>query len=260
MAQIWPARWDEFPTTHGRTYQFPVLPLGFFGRVMVRLLQVPGLVGLCFWRDGIVVEFNSQLGLISYDPHQLSCSVIVRLRQNEPPKEMLLRYIVDTIDTALEMSYAGRGAFTKLIPCPHCLRKGVSKPFQFTYKECVQAIMERRKCLFCCHIETPSRAVPLHQLAPDLAFADLPVIRANAVELKEEIGRGGFGLVYRALIYGHEVAVKELSITADSTNANEVYSEFQQEAYIMRYCNMRPLSLSLSLSLSRMQKPLTHLS
>jgi hypothetical protein len=220
--------------------------MGFFSRVLVRLLSTLDVYGRLFWRNGMVVDFEDQRGLILFDPDELVCTIYVqRVPRNAPdraapasasnPKNrrILLRTIVETIDSIVDICYSSSSAVTRMIPCTHCLAKpeSAANPFYFSYQECVEAIFARRSALFCHHIESPSRMVHIAQLAPDISFADLPIVQSSTLNIAEEIGRGGFGAVFRATVGSVEVAVKELSAI---TSAVDVFDEFQHEAYIMR--------------------------
>jgi len=238
----------------GRVYHFPFLPMGFFGRILVRLMSTPDIYGRLFWRNGMVIDFEDQRGFILFDPEELVCTIQVQQRAesfagpmatgsapmlgakapNPKVRRILLRTIVDTVDSVVDICYSTSSAVVRLVPCTHCLARpeSAATPFYFSYQECVEAVFRRRAVLFCHHIESPSRMVHVAHLAPDIAFADLPIVQSSTINICEEIGRGGFGAVYRATIGGVEVAVKEL---AGLAAAVEIFDEFQHEAYIMRY-------------------------
>jgi hypothetical protein len=56
-----------------------------------------------------------------------------------------------------------------------------------------------------CH-QLKNRKILISSLAPDIAFADVNTgrnaILSSEIELKEEVGRGGFATVYKALYNG----------------------------------------------------------
>ena len=58
LAKEWKQRQKRETDEFGRIYRFPFLPLGFFGRIMVRVLHLPGIQGNLFWRYGMVIEYN----------------------------------------------------------------------------------------------------------------------------------------------------------------------------------------------------------
>jgi predicted Ser/Thr protein kinase len=50
----------------------------------------------------------------------------------------------------------------------------------------------------------------LDLLAPDIAFAKIPVIETRDIDIMGVIGRGGFGVVRRGTWQGKDVAIKEV--------------------------------------------------
>jgi hypothetical protein len=77
----------------------------------------------------------------------------------------------------------------------------------------------------------------LDTLAPDVMMSDLTEyrIKYEDIELKEMVGKGGFGEVYKG-IYNHQtVAVKKLLTDGlTPTDILEVYREFRREVWLSR--------------------------
>ena len=231
----------------GRKYKFPFLPLGFFNRIMVRLLHIPNLKGLLFWRNGIVISYGGQHALLEYYPKSVECSITVRTpckritnkysrnlleidRAYDLKDILLLRILVNCVDTLIE-SYR-MSPVQRLIPCSHCYLRDINmEPFYFTFDECAEAITNGISIMYCEHIKRKNMAIAIEQLAPDIAFADIPLINYADLTFADELGRGAFGVVYLAELFGTKVAVKQL--TSLSMN-EESFSDFQQEVYIMR--------------------------
>ena len=160
LLKEWRPRQKSQTDEYGRIYRFPFLPLGFFGRIMVRVLHIPGVKGNLFWRYGMVIEYDDKsssihhqttlhppsssssstpqqqhnnfsnsprsissskhLALLEYDPVQFRFSIRVRVPKIEFGKNMLLQTLVDCVDTILE-DYCMRECAERLIPCTHCI-------------------------------------------------------------------------------------------------------------------------------------------
>ena len=107
----------------------------------------------------------------------------------------------------------------RLIPCPHCMlghREGDSfeNVHMFLIQDCAMAILKltQLRCSVDCSVEIDASA-----LVPDLLLNDLPpryfINRTHDVlefdPNTELLGRGGEGSVYRGLLNGATVAVKQ---------------------------------------------------
>ena len=177
-----------------------------------------------------------QTAIIEYDFVEFQLSIRVRTPKQYHSiyrSVTLLQIIVDAIDTLLE-EYSMRELTTRLIPCIHCINHENSIPgstmnsttssvlsssattssgtsssstagnelnnvFLFTYTECVKAfVCDQEGFVFCNHIRSPSRMVSVSQLAPDIALIGIPLIDDKQLKICESIGKGGFGIVYRA--------------------------------------------------------------
>lgn len=123
-----------------------------------------------------------------------------------------------------------------MVPCIHCRALKVRQPFLFRYEECVSAITLGRSYVLCSN--NPNNRVRLALLAPDVAFAKIPVIETRDIDIMGVIGKGGFGVVRRGTWQSKDVAIKELrALSTDTTDAEQVkkFEEFQREVKIMRY-------------------------
>ena len=65
----------------GRIYEFSFLPLGFFSRVIVRLLNIKFISGLVYWKNGAILAIPStnQYAKIVYDEVKLTLNITVRV-------------------------------------------------------------------------------------------------------------------------------------------------------------------------------------
>lgn len=72
-----------------------------------------------------------------------------------------------------------------------------------------------------------------------MELVGVTTIKPSDVEIKEVIGEGAFGVVYRGILNGSiTVAVKQLKLKAGATAAdvyNRKLTEFLNEAAMMRY-------------------------
>ncbi len=149
--------------------------------------------------------------------------------------------LLQAIETLLENYYApeiqeNEETIKRVIPCAHCLngnrRKKVAR---FSYQDCVKSIASGMTTLKC---PISGKAIPLHYLAPDISFAGIPIIEEKDLEYGAHIGTGGFGIVYKGLLYNHspepiEVAIKELIPPKDEQEYLEKFEEFKRESFIM---------------------------
>ena len=255
FSSVWLQKVPSNCIQQGRQYIFPFLPLGFFNRLMIRLLHIPLLQGTLFWRNGMVISYLTQSAFIHFDPNLVEFTIHVRtphnllnnrylhtLEENSSSsssnsnntttiqrENLLLRLIVDAVDTLIESFRMG--TIQRLVGCSHCYSNNVDPPFYFTFIECVEAITNGITTLYCEHIQRKNMAVSIENIAPDISFADILLINSSLLEIGNEIGRGAFGVVYEGKYNETRVAIKQLS--ASFVN-DELFSEFQQEVYIMR--------------------------
>jgi hypothetical protein len=204
---------------------------------MVRSLHLPGMSGLLFWRDGFVLEHGEHLAYLEYDCREYTVGIRCRVKQSDPNPGWMLRSLVEVVEALITCYYTQLAEMTeRLIPCTHCIRntKSSGQPYLFTYAECIQAITNGKPFVFCHHIPSASRCIPLLKLAPDIAFADLPVIDGRLLQIDKQIGSGGFGLVFCGSYQQTNVAVKELKfLIGDDQERVTKFRDFQQEAWIM---------------------------
>jgi serine/threonine protein kinase len=91
------------------------------------------------------------------------------------------------------------------------------------------------------------RPIRVDEIAPDLSLSRLAWLEPSALQLLEELGKGGFGVVFKAQLGARLVAVKKLRSVASLDNAadaQEAFSamqEFQLEATLMQSLHHRNL-------------------
>lgn len=217
----WPVRVPPNHCEYGRVFTFPFLPLGFFGRVLVRVLHIPGVTPRVLWRNGCVVadRLQKEQALLEFTD---ACTFVVRVRTpidagRRRRQQLFLLSLLDAVNTLIDSHYNIEYDVGRFVPCTHCLDKGEppSQAFLFTYKECADAAMAGTPFVFCKHIRSANRTVVLARLAPDLAFSNIPLIDDSQLTLEQVIGRGGFGIVHKGELRLRDgstvtVAVKEM--------------------------------------------------
>lgn len=117
--------------------------------------------------------------------------------------------------------------------CPHCISEGTYNKYEFELKNCVDVITKGKGLVFC----RGAHPIRVDKVAPEMAFKNLEkkIIHFEDLVLKNQIGQGAFGTVYKALYHEREVAVKimqfgELSNKELALNA---FNEFQKEVSVM---------------------------
>lgn len=193
---------------YGRIYKFySTEGLFIFSRLIVRFLHLLDTKTLLLWKQGIILQSNNEKAIIYFDIHEYS--LIIKLRAPKQTLPSFLRILLSTIDTGIT-SINSSCKFDTLIPCLHCVRfNAYSSPYKFSKKECIEALTSGSPFVYCHKIKSNSRCVRVDILAPDLSFGNVPLI--TNLELGKQIGKGGFGLVFKGKLDEEIVAIKELS-------------------------------------------------
>ena len=224
-----------------RIYKFPIDPDCLLVNLMRRVFKYKYVVADIIWENGFICMLDptrEQLGFIEYKPNTTTLVVIVRVPVNcnyTTKSGMLMRYIIESIETTLEYFYPKLGDVThRLIPCSHCLlRRFDFEPYCFSYEECVEAVTSGYPVVYCNNIQSRSRSVFIESLAPDITFVDFPNIKETDLVIGEELGQGSFGTVYSGQWKGKPVAIKTIKLFNNIEKASKFW-DFQQESFIMR--------------------------
>ncbi|XP_072182734.1 leucine-rich repeat serine/threonine-protein kinase 2 isoform X3 [Excalfactoria chinensis] len=214
-----------------RLYEMPYFPMGFWSRLINRLLEISPYMlsgraralrpNRMYWRQGIYLNWSPE----AY------CLVESAVFDNNPDSFLkitapscrkgciLLGQVVDHIDSLMEEWFPGLLDIDVCGEGETLLKKWAL--YSFEDGEEHQKILlddllkkaEEGDLLI--NPEQPRHTIPIAQIAPDLILADLPRnIMLNTDELEFDkapeflLGDGGFGSVYRASYGGEEVAVK----------------------------------------------------
>nr|XP_056703232.1 leucine-rich repeat serine/threonine-protein kinase 2 [Euleptes europaea] len=214
-----------------RLYEMPYFPMGFWSRLINRLLEVSPYMlsgreralrpNRMYWRQGIYLNWSPEAyslvesAVFENNPNSFLKITVPSCRKGC----ILLGQVVDHIDSLMEEWFAG------LLDVDICgegetlLKKWAL--YSFEDGEEHQKILlddllkKAEEGDLLVNPDQPKSTIPIAQIAPDLVLADLPRnIMLNTEELRFNqapeflLGDGGFGSVYHASYGGEEVAVK----------------------------------------------------
>ena len=80
FAELWPPHPQFGFHEYGRIYQFQFVPLGFFSRLMMRLIRTVGIQvhGAACWSSGVLLRFRNDLAYISADEKDFRLNISIR--------------------------------------------------------------------------------------------------------------------------------------------------------------------------------------
>ncbi|KAH3743624.1 leucinerich repeat kinase [Pelomyxa schiedti] len=228
---------------YDRIYSFPGLPIGLFGRLLVRIMHLPNITNFLFWRDNLQIEVlpegdaRKQLGSVVFDSAAgLTQFLIISVKLPPHAKPYLMSKVLLCVDTTIECFYKGLQVdLHQFVTCTHCPEPSANSPLahQFPLEEVFSALTNKTTLL--CPVEKIN--VRPHLLAPDLMIPNCNQISEQEIQDLIPIGQGGFGKIYKGIWDGKEVAVKEMLVGSDEETGLEKFNEFQREVELMSMLN-----------------------
>ncbi|XP_059967807.1 leucine-rich repeat serine/threonine-protein kinase 2 isoform X4 [Mesoplodon densirostris] len=214
-----------------RLYEMPYFPMGFWSRLINRLLEISPYMlsgreralrpNRMYWRQGIYLSWSPEayclVGSEVLDNHPES---FLKITVPSCRKGcILLGQVVDHIDSLMEEWFPGLLEIDICGEGETLLKKWALYSFndgEEHQKILLDNLMKKvEEGDLLVNPDQPRLTIPISQIAPDLILADLPRnIMLNNDELEFEqapeflLGDGSFGSVYRASYEGEEVAVK----------------------------------------------------
>ncbi|XP_059791631.1 leucine-rich repeat serine/threonine-protein kinase 2 isoform X2 [Balaenoptera ricei] len=214
-----------------RLYEMPYFPMGFWSRLINRLLEISPYMlsgreralrpNRMYWRQGIYLNWSPEayclVGSEVLDNHPES---FLKITVPSCRKGcILLGQVVDHIDSLMEEWFPGLLEIDICGEGETLLKKWALYSFndgEEHQKILLDNLMKKaEEGDLLVNPDQPRLTIPISQIAPDLILADLPRnIMLNNDELEFEqapeflLGDGSFGSVYRATYEGEEVAVK----------------------------------------------------
>uniref|UniRef100_A0A8C5KHR9 Leucine-rich repeat serine/threonine-protein kinase 2 n=1 Tax=Jaculus jaculus TaxID=51337 RepID=A0A8C5KHR9_JACJA len=214
-----------------RLYEMPYFPMGFWSRLINRLLEISPFMlsgrdralrpNRMYWRQGIYLNWSPEayclVGSEVLDNHPES---FLKITVPSCRKGcILLGQVVDHIDSLMEEWFPGLLEIDICGEGETLLKKWALYSFndgEEHQKILLDDLMKKaEEGDLLVNPDQPRFTIPISQIAPDLILADLPRnIMLNNDELEFEqapeflLGDGSFGSVYRAAYAGEEVAVK----------------------------------------------------
>uniref|UniRef100_A0A674J0C0 non-specific serine/threonine protein kinase n=1 Tax=Terrapene triunguis TaxID=2587831 RepID=A0A674J0C0_9SAUR len=214
-----------------RLYEMPYFPMGFWSRLINRLLEVSPYMlsgreralrpNRMYWRQGIYLNWSPEAYcLVESAVFDSNPDSFLKITAPSCRKGcVLLGQVVDHIDSLVEewfpglldIDVCGEGE-TLLKKWALCSFEDGKEHQKILLDDLLKKVEEGDLLV---NPDQPRFTIPIAQIAPDLILADLPRnIMLNNDELEFDkapeflLGDGGFGSVYRASYGGEEVAVK----------------------------------------------------
>eukprot|EP01130_Rhizamoeba_saxonica_P017637 TRINITY_DN8592_c0_g1_i1.p1 TRINITY_DN8592_c0_g1~~TRINITY_DN8592_c0_g1_i1.p1 ORF type:complete len:655 (-),score=102.90 TRINITY_DN8592_c0_g1_i1:1655-3619(-) len=238
--------WEKRPYSqcYSRIYSFKFLPLGFFGRLIVRIFHMADIISLYYWKNGIILEDNTtrEWAYIQYYELDYQLQIFIR-REYVNNSCSLLRKIIGNVENLISW-YNGKSPIVSML-CTHCLNEehiSNEESTMFSIEECLIALTGRKK-LHCKYkgknkrVAAPEVSLEVQEIAPDIALSDMSghLIQFTDLSLVTKVTEGSFGELYKGVFNGEEVAVKIL-LNQNMQQIDlftEAFKELTHEAFVM---------------------------
>ncbi|KAM8973231.1 leucine-rich repeat serine/threonine-protein kinase 2 isoform 2-T2 [Pelodytes ibericus] len=214
-----------------RLYEMSYFPMGFWSRLINRLLEVsPYMLSgreraqrpyRMYWRQGIYLNWSPEAyTLVESTNLQGNPNSFLKVTVPSCRKGcILLGQVVDHIDSLMEEWFPGLLETDICGESDTLLKKWVLYSFddgqEHTKILLSDLLVKAEEGDLLINPEDHRSTIPISQIAPDLVLADLPrniMLSNEELEFDQApeflLGDGGFGSVYRALYKGKDVAVK----------------------------------------------------
>lgn len=220
---------------HERVFEFHVIPVGMFGRLIARvqLWDAKDFKVVQYWGSGFQIAGQKEQAEVVLQEDQLSMTLRCVSSSSSSSavagKRSLTQLLVEECTSLFGVLFARTPdlAVRHFVTCPHCLasRSCSNEPTRFPYEECVQLVLQRAKVFNC-----GTEKVSVDQLGTDLTFGYVTVLGADEVKLESKpFAAGAFGSIFRGVINETSVVAKELK----AEKIEDGFSEFQHEVSLM---------------------------
>ncbi|XP_065653534.1 leucine-rich repeat serine/threonine-protein kinase 2-like isoform X2 [Hydra vulgaris] len=201
-----------------RRYDFPYIPIGFWPRLIARILSFPELTSSVrpknlsfktdYWQNGVYLEYSDAFCLVSGDDKNLN--ILDVKSQRSLAGYQLFVGVIDLIDGLVDEWYSDifqEKIVKQLVPCHYC--KINDKRFTFDLNVCIASsyTSDKIQCSEC------NQFSDIGFIAPDAVLADLGDLVISDwdnkfLDKKYKLGTGAFASVYKVNINGAYFAAK----------------------------------------------------
>ena len=210
ISKVLPAITDDI-ACYSRVFKFQQLPVNLITYLIGSLVNQTDCKEEVLWEYGVVLLYHQCIYLfVEYLPDSYKISIELRfnklydsskLPENKSIEKLALalwRRTLSNTRTHIE-SFSSGVLWDEYIPCIHCIRRGVysEQVFLISYQDIINA--NENPYLYCHNIESSSRCIARTEVAPDITLSDLPLISSKQLQINEQIGEGGFGVVYKGI-------------------------------------------------------------